>query len=66
MIFVKVGQIWADNDSRGIKRNFRVMDLGAGFALVMNLRTNRKTRISLQRFKPTSNGYRLVHDVEQS
>ena len=60
---VKVGQVWADNDSRGFSRHIKVVAIQDGKALVQSLGTNWMTRIRLDRFKPTSTGYRLVEDV---
>ena len=57
---VQVGQIWADNDARGIVRQVKVVSLHDGYAVVINQRTGRLTRIRLTRFRPTSTGYRLI------
>lgn len=65
---VRPGQVWADNDKREKgRRLIRVVlvDEVAQYALVAPYtgRDNAKgrvTRIRLNRFKPTSTGYRLV------
>lgn len=62
---VKVGQIWEDNDSRNTyHRQIKVLEIVDGKAIVQHPRgLGSKTRIRLDRFKPTSTGYRLVQDV---
>ena len=60
---VKVGQIWADNDSRGYSRQVKVVVLTDEYAFVEDVRTVRRTRIRLNRFRPTSTGYRLIQDA---
>lgn len=67
---VRPGQIWADNDKRARGRQVRVEavdDTHATVVLVvarhediLGARPKRCTRIRLDRFKPTSTGYRLV------
>lgn len=67
---VKKGQVWQDNDPRykrwkhGYKRLIVVLRvLSDGRALVRNLKTSRKTKIRLSRFKPTNTGYKFVSEV---
>ena len=75
MTNVAPGQVWADNDPRvGThgRRFLEVLSVGSTHATVRGYRThvlpNRKikkvysktTRIRLDRFKPTTNGYRRV------
>jgi hypothetical protein len=63
MTNVAVGQIWIDTDSRLRKsravRKLRIERVTEDVAFVRNVETNRVGRISLERFKPTSTGYRL-------
>lgn len=60
---VKAGQIWKDNDKRVGERFLKILELQDDKAVVVNVETNKKTKISLARFKPTSTGYVLVEDV---
>jgi hypothetical protein len=69
---VKPGQIWADNDKRSKGRRIRVLEVGQYHAIVRDADATpgawppgRKTRIRLDRFKPTSTGYRLVQDASK-
>lgn len=80
MTEVRVGQIWSDNDKRAHGRQIRVVEVHKRHAVVelVNQRgrpahghedkqlaePGRRTTIRLDRFKPTSTGYRLVQDVE--
>lgn len=67
---VEKGQVWADNDKRGYGRHLRVVELTETHAVVEQVSARdksphpatigRRTRIRLDRFKPTSTGYRLV------
>jgi hypothetical protein len=65
-VTVRVGQIWEDNDRRitegAYRRRFKVLAIEDGKALVetMNNEPRRRTKIKLDRFKPTSTGYRIV------
>jgi len=65
---VRVGQIWADNDKRSRGRKVRVVEVGETHATVEEVVTGwtgrppRRTRIRLDRFRPTSTGYRLVSE----
>lgn len=77
---VRVGQVWADNDWRCAGRHVRVVEIDATHATVelcdqrgrpasgheaqQKAQPGRRTRIRLDRFRPTSTGYRLVRDVE--
>ncbi|MFI7468183.1 DUF6354 family protein [Nonomuraea sp. NPDC049646] len=69
---VRVGQVWADNDKRSEGRRIRVLEVDATHATVtpvdvrgmVDSRTQqRRTRIRLDRFRPTSTGYRLVQEA---
>lgn len=65
---VKVGQVWEDNDSRlgagAHRRSFKVLEIIGERALVVTLNgVSRKTKIKLDRFRPTATGYRLVQDT---
>lgn len=74
---VKRGQVWADNDRRSNGRTVRVLRVDETHAVVTVL-TARKSappaerqravgaerRIRLDRFKPTSTGYRLIEEPE--
>ena len=64
-----VGQVWADNDPRAEGRTVRIDRIEGRFvwATVITDRpetlvstVGRKTRIAIQRLKPTRSGYRLV------
>lgn len=67
---VQVGQIWADNDKRSSGRRVRIVEVDATHATVelvgarqrgvSSAEPGRRTRIRLDRFKPTSTGYRLL------
>lgn len=62
---VRPGQVWADNDSRSRGRTVRVVSVDDdGKATVRS--GGKLTRIRLDRFRPTSTGYRLVEDVEEA
>ncbi|GAA3750285.1 DUF6354 family protein [Micromonospora maritima] len=71
---VRVGQIWADNDKRSEGRLVKVTAVDSTHADVIAVDAHgepspsilraRRTRIRLNRFRPTSTGYRLVRDVE--
>jgi hypothetical protein len=76
---VRVGQVWADNDRRSSGRYVRIAGwtdysngkpLRALVALCTAegqvIRINGKgkaSRIRIDRFRPTTTGYRLVHDA---
>lgn len=67
-----VGQVWQDNDPRAEGRYLRIVDIDASRAtarpvtydsttgVVADLPGTRPSRIRLDRFRPTSNGYRYV------
>lgn len=67
---VEIGQVWEDTDWRMHGRRIRIeiINKNRGVALVrvvsngesMSRSVGRTTRIRLDRFKPTSTGYRLV------
>jgi hypothetical protein len=64
-----VGQIWQDNDKRGYGRKVRIIEITETHALVelyqprhatRSWANGRRTRIRLDRFRPTSTGYRYI------
>ncbi|MGV9278094.1 hypothetical protein [Streptomyces griseosporeus] len=70
-----VGQVWQDNDPRGYGRRVRIVAIDDTHATVELVTTRqvptltgsratakpgRRTRIRLDRFRPTSTGYRYV------
>jgi hypothetical protein len=67
-----VGQIWQDNDPRSDHRYLRIIDIDASRATVRQIAYNtaediavdlpdmRPSRIRLDRFRPTSTGYRYI------
>jgi hypothetical protein len=63
---VKVGQVWQDWDTRfrnGAPTYKKVLKIEGGFAYCVSTRNGiviSKSRISLQRFRPNSTGYKLV------
>lgn len=77
----KVGQVWADNDKRSTGRTVRIVAVGRTHATVelvgqrgrpargheakQKAEPGRRTRIRLDRFEPTSTGYRLI-ETEQA
>jgi hypothetical protein len=75
---VKPGQIWQDCDPRSYGRHLLVETIeepagrAPARAVVLLVGANgdvhgreRRTRIKLDRFRPTSNGYRLIRDVQE-
>lgn len=70
---VRIGQIWADNDKRSEGRHLLVVGQtlkGTRFYAICQtcladgqVISQRVTSIKMNRFKPTSTGYRLVKDV---
>lgn len=69
---VAIGQIWADNDWRSKGRTVRIVEIGASRVTVETvtgvgggpaLRPTR-SRILLNRLRPTSTGYVFVSDSE--
>lgn len=72
---VRPGQIWRDNDKRAKGRHVKVVDVDGTHATVKLWMTRaassstatpgRRTRVRLDRFRPTSTGYVLVRDVEE-
>lgn len=67
MTEVRVGQVWADNDPRSEGRKVRIIHVDGTHATVGPAdpkARGRATRIRLDRFKPTSTGYRLIQDAE--
>lgn len=65
-----VGQIWQDNDKRGYGRRLRIVELDGTHAVcelvvpragdLLAAKPGRRTRIRLDRFRPTSTGYRYI------
>lgn len=75
MTTVKVGQVWQDNDPRCQQREFvrrlRIIEVGPTHALCETLsglkcRRKKPSRIRLDRFRPTSTGYKLVSEAPAS
>ncbi|MGI5274718.1 DUF6354 family protein [Nonomuraea sp. CA-218870] len=73
---VRPGQVWMDNDKRSEGRRVRVIEVDDTHATVVgvdirglpdsrNRVAARRTRIRLDRFRPTSTGYRLVADAPE-
>ncbi|GHE33247.1 hypothetical protein GCM10017673_40220 [Streptosporangium violaceochromogenes] len=71
---VRVGQVWADNDRRSTGRKVRVEEIHGTHAVVVQVDSRgvvdsrmpvRRTRIRLDRFRPTSTGYRLITDAPE-
>lgn len=67
------GQIWQDNDPRSYGRKVRIIEITDTQAVVelhqprqpvSSAKPGRRTRIRLDRFKPTSTGYRYLNDDE--
>lgn len=63
---VRPGQVWADHDPRSAGRTLRVAEVDARYAYCVVLtaaqpgsRTGQRTRIALERRRPTRTGYRL-------
>ncbi|MFE1192894.1 DUF6354 family protein [Streptomyces olivaceoviridis] len=64
------GQIWQDNDKRSYGRRLRIVETDATHAHVelvtprgaghQQATPGRRTRIRLDRFRPTSTGYRYI------
>jgi hypothetical protein len=75
MTRVRVNQVWADNDKRAAGRLVRVVEISGRYAMVELVgqrgrpasrhedkqvaKPGRRTRIQLDRFRPTTTGYRL-------
>jgi hypothetical protein len=64
-----VGQIWQDNDPRSYSREIRIVAMDDTHATVelhqprlpvSSAKPGRRTRIRLDRFRPTSTGYRYI------
>jgi hypothetical protein len=67
---VRVGQVWLDNDKRTHRRSLRVVEVPSldvpnpgHVKVTVQDAIGRKYRIRLDRFRPTSTGYRLEQDV---
>ncbi|MFI6889167.1 DUF6354 family protein [Streptosporangium canum] len=73
MTEVRPDQVWADNDSRARGRKVRVVEVDETHATVEQVdgravdrgKSGRRTRIRLDRFRPTSTGYVLIEDVPE-
>lgn len=64
-IEVKPGQVWTDNDWRSKGRLLKVLAVDETHATVQSPSgLGRMTRIRLDRFRPTSTGYRLVKPTD--
>jgi len=69
-----VGQVWQDNDPRGYGRKVRIVEIGETHAVVelvaaravghQQAKPGRRTRIRLDRFRPTSTGYRYIGEAK--
>lgn len=69
-----IGQIWQDNDKRSYGRRVRIVEIDDTHATCEepprpnargHAKPGRRTRIRLDRFRPTSTGYRYVSGGEQ-
>ncbi|NYV73125.1 DUF6354 family protein [Streptomyces sp. UH6] len=67
-----VGQLWQDNDPRSYGRKVRIVEIDDTHATVelhqprqpvSSAKPGRRTRIRLDRFRPTSTGYRYVGEA---
>lgn len=66
---VRVGQLWQDWDVRFRKSRPRIIKIisisGDGlYATCRNIATSKTTKIAINRFKPTSTGYKLFQDCK--
>lgn len=69
------GQIWQDNDPRSYGRRLRIITIDDTHAVMelavprdaghQQAKPGRRTRVRLDRLKPTSTGYRYVSGSEQ-
>jgi hypothetical protein len=66
---VKVGQVWEDWDSRfrdsQQRRLISIERIDGAYAYCSGLSTGKKTRVRVDRFRPTASGYRLVSEAEK-
>ena len=60
---VKVGQVWQDVDDRMNGRRIKVVRLEGRHAICDVVGAGRQTKIRLDRFRPTSTGYRLIEEA---
>ncbi|MYT26090.1 hypothetical protein GTW69_38470 [Streptomyces sp. SID7760] len=69
-----VGQLWQDNDQRSYGRTVHIVEIDDTHATVLlhqprlpvsSAKPGRRTRIRLDRFRPTSTGYRYVGQAEE-
>lgn len=58
-----VGQIWQDNDPRGHGRQVHILEIDDTHAVVHD--GKRRSRIRLDRFKPTRTGYRYMGEASR-
>lgn len=70
-----VGQVWQDNDRRSYGRHLMIEDIGETHAVMVEVSYRpsngavtaqgqpRRTRVRLDRLRPTSTGYRYVTTV---
>lgn len=63
VVEVRIGQVWEDNDKRAAGRRVEIVRIDGEFAFARNLGTKKVTRIRLNRFRPTHNGYRFVSET---
>lgn len=68
MSAVRIGQVWLDCDGRPPNRKLMVVSIDETHARCLvaindGRMSRRHTRIRLDRFKPGSRGYQLIHDV---
>lgn len=69
---IRVGQIWADMDSRHAGRTWKVVTIEGSLAICLMLTViggakptrYRGTHIQIDRLHPTKTGYRLIGDPE--
>lgn len=67
-VTVEVGQVWVDNDKRMSGREIRVVRIDGLYAFVQIIPgrfrfAKSETRIRLDRFRPTSTGFRLKESL---
>lgn len=69
-IEVRPGQIWKDWDKRVRDRDpgrrVRVESIEGGHAICTNVDTGKTTKIKLDRFRPTSKGYKFMSEAMPS
>lgn len=62
---VKQGQVWQLLDPRYPGRSVKILlvNESMGYAVVERLANNRLSQIKLKRFRPMTNGYKLLRDA---